>query len=197
MMETMATMYARPKPIWAIIEILYTQTDTSVRRIADLHGISHTAIQKRAARRGWVKFHPPADATPSTLIEDVPSVPLPRSRLEPEPHNGAATLETVKQSGPQRLLEHARGLVEALLGELDAAIAHKNMRSPSRALAAKSLAGAAKLLIDASVGRPLGKKEQQQAIAEELARTSPFAMRALPPKALPGVSPIRKDHEAD
>jgi hypothetical protein len=99
-------------------------------------------------------------------------------------------LETVKQSGPQQLVEHARGLVEALLGELDAAVAHKDIRSPSRALAAKSLAGAAKLLVE-SVGRPMGKKEQQQAIAEELARNSPFAQRQLPPKVLPGVTPLR------
>ncbi len=202
-METMATQHARPTPNWATIEILYTETDKSVRGIADLHGVSHTAIQKRAAKRRWVKFHPPDEAAPVPLTGDVvasapiPRGSLPRQRLEPEPYDGAAVLQRVKQSGPQQLVEHARGLVEALLGELDAAIAQKDIRSPSRALTAKGLAGAAKLLIDASVGRPMGKKEEKQAIAEGLAKNSPFAMRPLPPKVLPGVAPFDKNRKTD
>jgi hypothetical protein len=75
----------------------------------------------------------------------------------------------VKQSGPQPLVERARGLVEALLWELDAAIAHKDIRSPSRALQVKSLAGAAKQLIDGAIGKPMGKKEEQEARAKEAA----------------------------
>lgn len=194
-METMATKYARSPRDWTTIEILYTKTDESVRRIANLQGVSHTAILKRAAKRRWVKFHLTDEDTSLPLTEDgIPSVPnprepLPQPELESEPHDGGKALEATKQSDPQDLLEHARSVVTTLLGHLDAAIARKDIRSPARASAVKSLAGAAKQLIDGSVGKPMGKKEQAAANAKELARGSPFAMRRLPPKFLPSLHP--------
>jgi hypothetical protein len=130
-----------------------------------------------------------------TLTEDsIPSVPnprepLPQPELESEPYDGGKALEAAKQSDPQELVEHARSVVAALLGQLNAAIARKDIRSPARASAVKSLAGAAKQLIDGSVGKPMGKKEQAAADAKELARGGPFAKRQLPPKFLPRLHP--------
>lgn len=187
-MKTMATKYARPTPNWPVIELLYTKTDESVRRIANLHDVSHTAIQKRATRRRWVKFYPPDEPVPLPLTEDVvPSVPNPRGTLpQSGPREGANPLEAAKQSGPQELVEHARSVVATLLDHLDAAIARKDIRSPARASAVKSLAGAAKQLIDGAVGKPMGKKEQQDARAKELARSGRFPRQQPPPRFLSG-----------
>ena len=194
-METMATRYARSRPDWTAIEFLYTNTNESVRRIATRQGVSHTAIQKRAAKHRWVKIRPTGEDTSLPLTEDViPSVPnprgpLPQPELESEPREGGGALGAARRSDPQELVVHARSMVAALLGHLDAAIERKDIRSPARAAAVKSLASAAKQLIDGSVGKPMGKKEQALANARELARDGPFAKRQLPPKFMPRQHP--------
>lgn len=42
-------------PDWTVIERAYTETNVSVRQIAAEHGVSHTAIGKKASTHGWVR----------------------------------------------------------------------------------------------------------------------------------------------
>lgn len=41
------------KPDWEAIESAYRAGSLSIRAIAEKHGVSHTAINNRAAKEGW------------------------------------------------------------------------------------------------------------------------------------------------
>lgn len=64
---------AKPQPDWKAIELDYRAGIKTLREIADAHGITHGAINKRAKRDGWTrdlqaKIHAKADELVSKQV---------------------------------------------------------------------------------------------------------------------------------
>lgn len=176
---------------WPKIEREFLAGKDSIREIADRHGISDTAIRKRAKTGGWVR---------------AASKPI---RREPEPTLPAPPLVDLSEPiDPTSIADGGRGLVFRMLNELDIITTRRGeledmiiaaterddddarrdamMRSVNltgRANNLKTLALAFKTLNEASA--PQGKKAATQERAAQVGGTSRFA--ALGPPRLKAV----------
>jgi transposase len=159
------------KPIdWAAIERDFREGVMSVREIAKWHGVSHTAINKKAKAEGWErKQEPPHIERPRALSGEV---------IAPRP----ATVT------PEELPERARGIAARLLDELDTMTAHigelefmieteesdprrrqallKALSTGDRAMTLKNITAAMKTINEAAA--PAGKKQERQQAAEKV-----------------------------
>lgn len=173
-------MSKKDKPIdWASIERDYKAGSMSNREIARWHGLSETAIRKKAKAEGWERKEPPKH------VKREPVVP--------------AVVEVRPPLKPEELTDRGRVLAGRLMDELDAVTAHLGeledmifseesdprrrqalMRALSlgeRAMTLKNLATVLKTLGEA--GAPAGKKAERQAAAEAV--SGRFGVRQ-PPK---------------
>lgn len=174
-------MAKESKPVdWGAIEGDYCAGGMGVREIARWHGVSHTAINKRAKLKGWVRKLVPGHVE----REPVTRLPVPAA-------DGALI--------PDRV----RGLVGRMVDELDAVTAHhgeledmicaeesdprrrnallKALSLGERAMTLKNIAQTLKTLGEAD--EPAGKKAQRQAQADKSASGGRFAAPS-PPKLL-------------
>ncbi len=183
----MATKPAKRQPNWIEISAAYQVNTCSVRALARRHGVSHTAVQKRAAADGWER-HPRPVAQRQQKIS-----------AQPAP----------KIVDPKLIVDRGRDLALRLLDELDATTAHlgeieaaivnetaddpdgrrrqvmlRAVDLPRRAAILKDIATAARTLGDAAPG----KKEQAAAAAGQAA-SGRYATPATPLRLVQGAKP--------
>src|SRR3954469_25903053 len=104
------------KPDWEAIERLYRAGQFTVSEIARQHGISHTAINKRAKKEGW-----PRDLTErvrqeasARLVSKAVSVETSREIVTAAAERGVSTVE-----GHLRRAERLKRLADLLIAELE------------------------------------------------------------------------------
>lgn len=176
---------ARSAPDWAAIERDYAHGDWSIKKIARFHGLSDTAIRKRAAAHGWVRENAPV--VPAKLAAPVvPSNAVP-----------ANVMAGVGAVDAQEIINRGQSLVFSLLAELEAVgqnvgaiegmIAALDVDDRTKAAfvsavglrgradVVKSLATAFKTWAESKSVAPLGKKEERQEAAKEVAAKGKFA----------------------
>lgn len=184
-------MTTKKKPVdWDRIELEYMAGEVSIREIADRHGISDTAIRKRAKAQGWVR---------------------PVRRREPANHGAkpASTPHMVAAEPVEapKIAERGRQLVARMLDEIDATTSHigeleeaievecaddrsdrrrdamlKAISVKSRADTLKTLSLAFKTLNETA--SPLGKRAATQERANEIANR----LRPMGPPTLKAVN---------
>lgn len=96
-------------PNWIQIGDAYRNKAVSVRALAKNHGISDTAIRKRAKKENWVKFD--ANLTPREPTREPPSDPPP---IPSEARRRAVATASVKE-----LTDQGRNIILALMSELE------------------------------------------------------------------------------
>lgn len=173
---------------WPEIEKDYRQSKESVRQIAEWHGVSHTAINKKAKAEGWVRENAPK-TMPRTLAAPTDSRPL---------------VGEVVDVAPAEIVERGQGLVMRMLDELDAVTSLRGeiedmiqtheedprrqaamMRAvslPERANTARALASALKTFSE--VTAVSGKKAERQASADRAAASGGKFAPPAPPKLI-------------
>ena len=187
-------MSGKTKPTdWPAIKADYLRGDESVRDIADWHGISDTAIRKRARAEGWpprpekvrkvAKCEPPVRTTP---------VPKPATPEAAAKAADAGEIANVGRGLVHRMLDELDG-VTTNIGELEELILVETSSDPNtkrrdamfravslggRASTLKELATALKTLNEASA--PQGKK----AAAQDKANAVAGRFRPMGPPAL-------------
>ena len=169
-------------PDWVAIRADYLRGEDSLRDIADWHGISDTAIRKRAKAEKW-PVRPKQVRKATSCEPPVRTTPAPRPR-------GAEAAE--EAADPAAIATAGRGLVRRMLDELDTVTAHVGeledmivgetagdendkrrdgmfmaVTLPGRAKTLKELATAFKTLNEASA--PQGKKAAAQGKADAIA----------------------------
>jgi hypothetical protein len=187
----------RTETEWKQIATVFQSSRRSTRDIAREFGISEKAIRKKAKERNWVRPEPEPDwdECPITVKADIdPS----STAVEPP------AFEDVAGSEPGELVKRGRGIILALMAELEVETANvhllaelveietaedktphrrralqKALSLPVRTQAAKNLSTALATLRDADDG----KKAQRQATAEAASNDGPFALPE-PPRAL-------------
>lgn len=174
-------MTSKSKPIdWDGIERDYRAGVMSIREIAKWHGLTDTAIRKKAKAEGWERRQQPPHFGRKPVVGEIVSV---RAELKPEQQT-----------------DRARGIVTRLLDELDTVTANIGQledmidaeeSDPRRRAAlqkALSLAERAKTLKDismtmktlAEVAAPEGKKAARQDSANRAASGGKFGVPAAP-----------------
>jgi hypothetical protein len=187
------------KPHWAGIRASYEANSSSVRGLAAEHGMSHTAILKRAKAENWTRAaRPDVVHTGNVAVEQTVKSNGPSDVL------GLALAE-VAEIGPKVLVSRGRDLVARLFDELSASTTHRGeienliidetrgdkdgrrryamMKAVSlsaRAAVVKNLALAAKTLSDAAPTG--GKKEETRDRAAVASKIGRFATPPTPPK---------------
>lgn len=171
---------------WTAVEAEYRAGVRAVRQIARRHGVSDTAIHKRAKADGWVR----ATANRAEEAERLPAVPA-QVVIPPRAARPAAP---VAAEGDDATLALARDLVHRHLGELDVATSCQDeieaaiyeetredadgqrrammlraVSLPARAATMKTLAQAMAILKDVGAGAEKGKKQTRQENAEKSA----------------------------
>lgn len=123
-------MEKRPAPDWDAIEREYRAGQLSVSEIGRQHGISHTAINKHAARHGWVRDLSARvrQAVAARLVsEPVSSDKAQGSSFSVETAIDAAAARAVELVRQHRAaLRTGRSLVLSLIDELAEASAQRN-----------------------------------------------------------------------
>lgn len=178
------------KPIdWHYIRADWSQSDKSIRWLADWYQVSESAIRKKAKQEGWPDR--PEKARKPVRTSDAP-------RTEP------VIMAGVDATDPEQIVGKGHNLIFRLLDELDATTTHqtqlaemieaheedprrraammKAIELPGRANVIKSLATAFKTWNEAQA--PEGKKAQRQANAEKVAAAGKFAPRGGPKLAV-------------
>lgn len=178
------------KPIdWPSIRSDWSQSDKSIRWLADWYQVSESAIRKKAKQEGWPDR--PEKARKPVRTSDAP-------RTEP------VMMAGVDATDPEQIVGKGHNLIFRLLDELDATTTHhtqlaemieaheedprrraamiKAIELPGRANVIKALATAFKTWNEAQA--PEGKKAQRQANAEKVAAAGKFAPRGGPKLAV-------------
>ena len=176
-------MTAKKKaPDWPAVRADYLRSEESLRDIAEWHGISDTAIRKRAKAENW----PPRAKQVRKVVKCEPPV---RTTPMPRPSTPEAA---EKAADPGEIANAGRGLLRRLLDELDTVTANvgeledmivgetvgdanpkrrdamfKAVSLGGRASTLKELATAFKTLNEASA--PQGKKAAAQGKADAIA----------------------------
>lgn len=189
--EPQTSSASQTKRKLAALKKAYEEGTTAVKALARQHGLSDTAIHKRAKAEGWIRKPRP----------DISRAPLPPS--VPNEVSVSPTLAAVVDVDPKVLIKHGRDLTRRLMDELDATTSHvgeleeaiaaytaddkdgqrrfamlKAVGLPTRANVLKTLALAAKTLAEAAPG----KKEEAKEAAATAAKSGRFAMQPTPPK---------------
>jgi len=159
------------KPVdWGAIEGDYCAGEMGLREIARWHGVTHKAIQKKAAQHGWQR-------KAARIEREAPPAPV------------------VTSVSPAELPDRVRGLAGRMVAELDAVTAHhgeledmicaeesdprrraallKALSLPERAMTLKNLSQTLKTVNEAT--ETGGKKAQRQASAQKSASGGRFA----------------------
>lgn len=110
-------MSAKRNPVdWEAIEREYRAGQLSVREIADQHGVSHTAINKRAKADGWTRDL--AKQVRQRVSAQLVSSEVSNANAQQAVETAAARgVELVRQH--RRTLSRANTIVEKLLAELE------------------------------------------------------------------------------
>ena len=111
-------------PDWERIELDYRAGIKTLRQIADEHGITHGAINKRARRDGWErdlsgKINAKADALVSKALVSTP-VSTESKIAERQVIEAAATAVADIRLAHRHDIRRARNLTNSLLAELEA-----------------------------------------------------------------------------
>lgn len=114
----------KAQPDWERIELDYRAGIKTLRQIADEHGITHGAINKRARRNGWErdlsgKINAKADALVSKALVSTP-VSTESKIAERQVIEAAATAVADIRLAHRHDIRRARTLTNALLNELEA-----------------------------------------------------------------------------
>ncbi|EHM01412.1 hypothetical protein HMPREF9946_02151 [Acetobacteraceae bacterium AT-5844] len=192
---------AKPgKTDWKAVEAEFRAGKLSLRQIARRHGISDTAIRKRAKAAGWVRSDGDQKAGANLPAKPPRQAPVARQTIiPPRPPAGG------QSSDAPASIDLAKDLAHRLLGELDMATSRqdeiedaiyeetredengrrrammlKAVSLPARAMTLKTLAQAMAVLKEAEEGAAQGKKAQRQQSAQASA-SGRFAPPA-PPK---------------
>ena len=175
---TRAATRAKTRPDWRLIRAAFEGGSVSDRALARQHGLSHTAIQKRAKAESWKR--PTLGAEP---VMQAPALPTVAEASVSQALSDAAAAE------PKELIRRGRDLVGRLLDELDSSTTHvgqleelimaetegdrdgrrraamlRAVALPTRAAVLKNLAAATRIMSEAAPG----KKDE----AAEAARTA-------------------------
>lgn len=113
----------KPAPDWERIELDYRAGIKTLRQIAEEHGITHGAINKRAKRDGWErdlseKIHAKADALVSRAAVSTPVSADTRIKEQAVVDANAHAVADVRLAH-RRDIHRARRLTNALLDELE------------------------------------------------------------------------------
>lgn len=113
----------KAQPDWERIELDYRAGIKTLRQIADEHGITHGAINKRARRNGWErdlsgKINAKADALVSKALVSTP-VSTESQIAERQVIEAAATAVADIRLAHRHDIRRARTLTNALLNELE------------------------------------------------------------------------------
>ena len=113
----------KAQPDWERIELDYRAGIKTLRQIADEHGITHGAINKRARRNGWErdlswKINAKADAMVSKALVSTP-VSTESQIAERQVIEAAATAVADIRLAHRHDIRRARTLTNALLNELE------------------------------------------------------------------------------
>ena len=174
------------KPIdWHSIRSDWSQSDNSIRWLADWYQISESAIRKKAKQESWPnrpeKAHKPV-------------------RTRNAPRTESVIMAGIDATDPDEIVGKGHNLIFRLLDELDATTTHqteltemieaheedprrraammKAIELPGRANVIKALATAFKTWSEAKA--PEGKKAQRQANAEKAASGGKFGVPNAP-----------------
>ncbi len=114
---------SKPAPDWERIELDYRAGIKTLRQIAEEHGITHGAINKRAKRDGWErdlseKIHAKADALVSRAAVSTPVSADTRMKEQAVVDANAHAVADVRLAH-RRDIHRARRLTNALLDELE------------------------------------------------------------------------------
>lgn len=114
---------SKPAPDWERIELDYRAGIKALRQIAEEHGITHGAINKRAKRDGWErdlskKIHAKADALVSRAAVSTPVSADTRMKEQAVVDANAHAVADVRLAH-RRDIHRARRLTNALLDELE------------------------------------------------------------------------------
>lgn len=118
-----ASTQVRPLTDWERIELDYRAGIKTLRQIAEEHGITHGAINKRAKRDGWErdlsdKIHAKADALVSRAAVSTPVSADTRMKEQAVVDANAHAVADVRLAH-RRDIHRARRLTNALLDELE------------------------------------------------------------------------------
>ena len=118
-----AAVPVKAQPDWERIELDYRAGIKTLRQIADEHGITHGAINKRARRNGWErdlsgKINAKADALVSKALVSTP-VSTESQIAERQVIEAAATAVADIRLAHRHDIRRARTLTNALLNELE------------------------------------------------------------------------------
>ena len=118
-----AAVPVKAQPDWERIELDYRAGIKTLRQIADEHGITHGAINKRARRDGWErdlsgKINAKADALVSKALVSTP-VSTESKIAERQVIEAAATAVADIRLAHRHDIRRARTLTNALLNELE------------------------------------------------------------------------------
>ena len=118
-----AAVPVKAQPDWERIELDYRAGIKTLRQIADEHGITHGAINKRARRDGWErdlsgKINAKADALVSKALVSTP-VSTESKIAERQVIEAAATAVADIRLAHRSDIRRARNLTNALLNELE------------------------------------------------------------------------------
>jgi hypothetical protein len=113
-----------PAPDWTLIEADYRAGIKSLRTIAEEHGITHGAINKRAKRDGWsrdltAKIRAQADALVSKRAVSTEEAAL-KAATERQVVEANATLQFQIRMAHRKDIARGRDLWDKLCGELEA-----------------------------------------------------------------------------
>ena len=119
-----AAVPPKAQPDWERIELDYRAGIKTLRQIADEHGITHGAINKRARRDGWErdlsgKINAKADALVSKALVSTP-VSTESKIAERQVIEAAATAVADIRLAHRSDIRRARNLTNSLLAELEA-----------------------------------------------------------------------------
>ena len=119
-----AAVPMKAQPDWERIELDYRAGIKTLRQIADEHGITHGAINKRARRDGWErdlsgKINAKADALVSKALVSTP-VSTESKIAERQVIEAAATAVADIRLAHRSDIRRARNLTNSLLAELEA-----------------------------------------------------------------------------
>jgi hypothetical protein len=114
---------SKPAPDWERIELDYRAGIKTLRQIAEEHGITHGAINKRAKRDGWERdlserIHAKADALVSRAAVSSPVSADTRMKEQAVVDANAHAVADVRLAH-RRDIHRARRLTNALLDELE------------------------------------------------------------------------------